>query len=153
MMPLVPRFYGFQSYISAPIFRPGGGFFGTLCAIDPRPARLNTPETIGMFRLFAELIGLHNAVMHGAKDKPITVRAATDQGVFELSVSNSGDPIPAVTIERLFQPFFRAATGASQRGLGLGLYIASEIARAHGGELDVVSTPAETRFTFRMRNP
>ena len=31
-------------------------FFGTLCAIDPRPARLNTPQTIGMFKLFAELI-------------------------------------------------------------------------------------------------
>ena len=36
-----------------------GSFFGTLCALDPRPARVNTPETIGMFRLFAELIAKH----------------------------------------------------------------------------------------------
>jgi hypothetical protein len=37
-----------------------------------------------------------------------------------------------------------------REGLGLGLYIASEIAKAHGGTLDAVSNPAETRFTFRM---
>jgi GAF domain-containing protein len=54
-----PKMYGFQSYISVPIFRPDGRFFGTLCAIDPRPARLNTPETVGMFRLFADLIAFH----------------------------------------------------------------------------------------------
>src|ERR1700722_501867 len=45
-----PRMYGLQSYISMPIILPGGGFFGTLCAIDPRPARLNRPEVIGMFK-------------------------------------------------------------------------------------------------------
>jgi hypothetical protein len=53
-----PRQYGFQSYISVPI-RRNGEFFGTLCAIDPRPAKLKTPEVIGMFELFAELIGSH----------------------------------------------------------------------------------------------
>ena len=51
--------YGFQSYVSMPIILADGSFFGTLCAIDPRPARLKTPETIGMFRLFAELIAKH----------------------------------------------------------------------------------------------
>ncbi len=51
-----PAMYGFQSYISMPIILSDGSFFGTLCAIDPRPARLKTPEIIGMFRLFAELI-------------------------------------------------------------------------------------------------
>jgi len=54
-----PKMYGFQSYISVPIFLTNGRFFGTLCAIDPRPARLNTPETIGMFKLFADLIAFH----------------------------------------------------------------------------------------------
>jgi signal transduction histidine kinase len=39
---------------------------------------------------------------------------------------------------------------AGQQGLGLGLYIAAEIARAHGGKLDVISTEQETRFTLRM---
>ena len=50
----------------------------------------------------------------------------------------------------LFQPFYRLAEQGSQQGLGLGLYIASEIARAHGGRIEVTSSPAETRFTFRM---
>src|SRR5277367_1845655 len=44
-----PALYGFQSYISVPIVRSTGGFFGTLCAIDPRPHLLNTPGTVGMF--------------------------------------------------------------------------------------------------------
>jgi signal transduction histidine kinase len=54
-----PARYGFESYISMPIVLTDGRFFGTLCAIDPRPARLKTQEVIGMFRLFAELIAFH----------------------------------------------------------------------------------------------
>lgn len=54
-----PAMYGFQSYISVPIILPGGYMFGTLCAIDPQPKRLSTPATIGMFKLFAELIAFH----------------------------------------------------------------------------------------------
>jgi phosphoserine phosphatase RsbU/P len=54
------------------------------------------------------------------------------------------------TMERLFQPFFRGEAQPSQNGLGLGLHIASEIAKAHGGALEVASTPQETRFTFQM---
>ncbi|MDF3062744.1 MAG: histidine kinase [Microvirga sp.] len=291
-----PAMYGFRSYISMPIRRPNGAFFGTLCAIDPRPAKLNTPETIGMFRLFADLIGFHldaqdrlatsetalvnerqaaelreefiavlghdlrnplasidagarllrktplneratktleliessvrrmagliddvldfargrlgggialnrssgplgpvleqvvaelraaspdraieaeiavsgpvacdrarigqllsnllaNALSHGAPDRPVRVRASIEGGRFELFVANAGDPIPAATQERLFQPFVRASARPTHQGLGLGLYIASEIARAHGGTLEVSSTPEETRFTFRM---
>jgi sigma-B regulation protein RsbU (phosphoserine phosphatase) len=54
-------------------------------------------------------------------------------------------------MKRLFQPFFRGgdATGR-QQGLGLGPHIASEIAKAHGGEIVVTSNDSETRFSFRM---
>ncbi|MGZ5827234.1 MAG: GAF domain-containing protein [Xanthobacteraceae bacterium] len=54
-----PAMYGFQSYISMPIFLNDGSFYGTLCAIDPKPADLNNPKIIGLFRLFAELIAFH----------------------------------------------------------------------------------------------
>ena len=54
-----PKTYGFQSYISMPIFRKDGRFFGTLCAIDPKPNKLKTPEIIGMFNLFCDLISFH----------------------------------------------------------------------------------------------
>ena len=42
-----------------PIVLTNGAFFGTLCAIDPRPARLNTPAVVGMFKNFAQLIAFH----------------------------------------------------------------------------------------------
>jgi signal transduction histidine kinase len=54
-----PAMYGFRSYISVPIFKKDGSFFGTLCAIDPAPRALNTPEITGMFFLFADLISFH----------------------------------------------------------------------------------------------
>ena len=78
------------------------------------------------------------------------MRATTHDGEFELSVANSGQPIPPGAMERLFQPFYRMSEQEAHQGLGLGLYIASEIARAHGGKIDVTSSPEETRFTFRM---
>ena len=292
-----PMRYGFQSYISVPIVLADGRFFGTLCAIDPKPVRLNTPETVGMFTLFAQLIATHldsrerltvseqsladereraqlreefiavlghdlrnplaatqtaarllamsalpanvtrfvqviqnsatrmaslvdnmmdfargrlgggfsvdsvveedlptvleevvaelrtawpdrtidtelavaapvvcdrariaqlfsnllaNALTHGAPAQPVSVRATTDDRTFELSVANAGEPIPPDMLGQLFQPFVRASVRPGARGLGLGLYIASEIARAHGGTIDVASSPVETRFTFRM---
>ena len=53
-----PAMYGFQSYISMPIIRRNGEFFGTLCAIDPARASQESRDD-GMFRLFAELIAAH----------------------------------------------------------------------------------------------
>lgn len=292
-----PRLYGFQSYISVPIHHRNGRFFGTLCAIGLQPARLQRPEVVSMFTLFADLIGFHidanerlveseralsderqraelrdqfiavlghdlrnplaaiqtgarllhtipldakaarvasviqnsaqrmaglisnmldfargrlgggltlqpeevadlettladivaecraawpgraidtefrfalpvrcdrarigqlfsnllgNALSHGDPEGPVSVRATSSERGFELSVANTGQPIPPDLIPRLFQPFARAADRSDQQGLGLGLYIASEIARAHGGTIDVASSEAETRFTFRM---
>jgi GAF domain-containing protein len=52
-----PSMYGFQSYISMPIFLRDSSFYGTLCALDPEPAKLHDPAVIGTFRTFADLIG------------------------------------------------------------------------------------------------
>lgn len=292
-----PEMYGFRSYISVPIVLPDGSFFGTLCAIDPKPARLNTHETLGTFKLFADLIGFHlgsydrlaaseaaldderrsselreqfiavlghdlrnplaavasgtrmlldmeiddrarhiatllqrsatrmsglvdnvmefararlgdglgvtwareddlagkleqvidelresqpervidsriaidgatvcdsgrisqllsnlvaNALTHGDPDSPVRVEGRRTETGLELAVTNKGDAIPPEIAERLFQPFSRASVKPSQQGLGLGLYIASEVARSHNGSLSVDSRPGETRFTFRM---
>ena len=91
-----------------------------------------------------------NAVTHGAPGIPIEVDARTADGSFTLSVANGGVPIPAAAREQLFQPFFRGAVRRSQNGLGLGLFIVNEIAKAHGGTMEVASTDEETRFTFSM---
>ncbi|MRG55901.1 GAF domain-containing protein [Phyllobacterium sp. SYP-B3895] len=292
-----PQIYGFQSYISMPITLPDGTFFGTLCAIDPAPARLKNPQVVGMFKLFADLIAFHldandrlakteaalvdertisefreqfvavlghdlrnpvasidsgtrlllrtpldekaeaivklirgsvvrmsglidnvmdlararlgsgvlveikrnaelkptltqvvdelgsvrpdrvietnfefddpirsdplrvgqllsnllgNALAHGSEDGAIRVDARTTDDAFELSVTNRGDPIPAESVDQLFLPFFRHGAKTGQQGLGLGLYIASEIAKLHGGVIEVDSNDRKTRFTFRM---
>jgi signal transduction histidine kinase len=286
-----PAMYGFQSYISVPIRLEDGAFWGTLCAIDPQPRRVNTPETIETFRLFGELIATHldaaqryeaerklaerreqfiavlghdlrnplasidagtrylqrkgfdertpevltlmqravlrmstlvdnvmdlargrlaggirivrnsaqpltmvleqviaelravwperrletnlaivepvscdqhriarllsnllsNAIVYGDADRPIRIDGRTDDNVLELSVANSGKPIPPDTLDKLFAPFARGGEVRSNKhGLGLGLYIASEIAKAHGGKLSATSTVEETRFTFTM---
>lgn len=291
-----PAMYGFKSYISMPIILPDGSFFGTLCAIDPRPAQLDDPKVVAMFKLFAELIAFHldaidrmdaseadlsseremaglreqfiavlghdlrnplaaidagvqtlareplsargasvvaltkgaigrmskliddvldfartrmgdgiaidrkptaiapvvahiagelqvahpnsvittdiapmgdllcdparlaqlfsnlvaNAIAHGDAAAPVRVRAATANAMFEFSVANAGDPISPEAMDRLFAPFQRGELRPSQQGLGLGLYIASEVARAHGGTLTVTSTEEVTCFTFRM---
>jgi GAF domain-containing protein len=51
-----PRMYGFQSYISVPITRTNGEFFGTLCALDPLPAKVSDAKVIATFELFCQLI-------------------------------------------------------------------------------------------------
>jgi signal transduction histidine kinase len=104
------------------------------------------PGRIG--QLLSNLVA--NALVHGATDAPVIVRGALDGDFIQLSVSNAGAQIPPETMASLFKPFVRASARSSQQGLGLGLYIASEIAKAHGGTLEARSTAQETVFTFRM---
>jgi sigma-B regulation protein RsbU (phosphoserine phosphatase) len=99
-------------------------------------------------QLVSNLVG--NALSHGATNQPVRVRATTEGGLFKLSVANGGEPIPEAALERLFEPFFRGEVRASRQGLGLGLHIAAQIAKAHEGTLAVSSTSEETRFTFVM---
>jgi signal transduction histidine kinase len=54
-----PKIYGLQSYISIPVTLKDGSFFGTLCAIDSKPARVNNPKVINTFKMFAELLAFH----------------------------------------------------------------------------------------------
>jgi len=293
-----PKLYGFRSYISIPIYRKEGGFFGTLCAIDPKPASFDSAHVLEMFKLYADLISFYlsaiqqvdssqqelaeerktaelrdqfiailghdlrnplgaisssaqllvkmlteekllklariiknsafrmnglienvldfargrlgegimlelkeenidealkqvvtelqtsspdadinfrsnlaepvncdirrisqlfsnllgNALTHGDKSAAIEVNATSADGVFELAVSNKAPRIPEATLKQLFQPFSRGKIKKEQQGLGLGLYIASEIANAHGGTLTVNSTEDQITFTFRLQS-
>jgi sigma-B regulation protein RsbU (phosphoserine phosphatase) len=99
-------------------------------------------------QLVSNLLG--NALAHGDPRSPVRLSASTDNHMLTLSVSNAGSPIPPAAMERLFQPFFRGEVRDSRQGLGLGLHIASEIARAHDGALSVRSDEHETRFTLVM---
>ena len=116
-------------------------------------AEIDLPEPVSCdSRRVAQLLSnlLANALNHGSDQSPVKVRAGSHDGIFELSVSNAGEAIPEAARTQLFQPFSRAALRPHQQGLGLGLYICAEIARAHDGVLVVDSDDVETRFTFRM---
>ena len=91
---------------------------------------------------------LANAVKHGRESGPVYVSALAENGRLRLSVRNSGEPIPETAKAKLFQPFFRGEDGAAHHGLGLGLYISSQIAEAHGGTLVATSDDRETCFTL-----
>ena len=293
-----PSQYGFQSYISYPIFRKNGDFFGTLCAIDPDPAQLDIKEIRDLFELYTQLISfqldaieelnelstslqeqkhigelretfiavlghdlrnpvgttrmcadillqmdlpelanrqastikstsyrmqklidnlldfakghlgegirlelsnnkqalkklllqvskeiktvesghkiniyidlkddfecdinrigqlysnlLGNAIKHGAPNKPINTEVLAANGKFTLSVTNSGDKISDKKMLDLFKPFFTTNATNNKSGLGLGLYISSEIAKAHNGKMEVESTDENTQFKFTM---
>ena len=93
---------------------------------------------------------LANAVTHGDMTKPIRVAARTTDDRLIIEVANAGEKIDAETQANLFQPFFRVSPRESKQGLGLGLYISSEIVSAHGGDLSVSSDNDETRFTVSI---
>ena len=65
----------------------------------------------------------------------------------ELEVFNQGDPIPAQRLPHIFEPFH---TSTERGGMGLGLYIAQQIAGAHGGRVEVRSGASGTAFTLRL---
>lgn len=91
-----------------------------------------------------------NALVHGDPDYPVDVRAGVEDGDFVLAVSNAGAQLEPAIIDQLFKPYWRARSRHGDDGLGLGLYIVDQIARGHGGALDVVSAGGRTTFTFSM---
>ena len=117
-----------------------------VCEYDVADPISFDPGRIG--QLVSNLVA--NALTHGDPKMPVRLGAALRGEFLELWVANDGEPIPSKAMERLFQPFFRGEARASRNGLGLGLHIASEIAKAHGGVLSATSNATETRFVFIM---
>lgn len=95
---------------------------------------------------------LSNAVTHGSNEAPVILSAKSLSGELMLTVSNRGQPIDAEDQANVFQPFWRGRSSATRGGLGLGLFICSEIVKAHGGSLELLSS-AETGTTFAARLP
>jgi signal transduction histidine kinase len=97
---------------------------------------------------------LSNALLYGATDHPVTLAARSDgPSSVVVDVTNRGPEVPASLLPLLFDPFRRGPGGErrSSQGLGLGLYIAREIVRAHHGEITVRSSAVEgTTFTVTL---
>ncbi|MHC8320018.1 GAF domain-containing sensor histidine kinase [Pseudomonas sp. GB2N2] len=106
-------------------------------------------DALRISQLLSNLLG--NAVTHGSTTAPIILKAYAENNEIVLSLTNQGTPIPSPLIPLLFEPFTRSEAGQRGEGLGLGLYIAAQIAAAHNGTLSVSSTiESGTRFVARF---
>jgi CheY-like chemotaxis protein len=101
------------------------------CATSGDPQRL--------LQLFSNLLG--NAVVHGAKQGTITASVVGRDRDVMINVRNEG-AVPSDLLPVLFEPF-RGSNRPAGGGLGLGMYIAREIARGHGGDITVESTDSD----------
>jgi signal transduction histidine kinase len=94
---------------------------------------------------------LSNALEHGAPTSPVRVSLTADKAAANITVFNEGPQIPLEARTFIFEPYRRAdGSHRTGRGLGLGLFIVREIARAHGGEVTVKSDDAGTSFVVRL---
>jgi signal transduction histidine kinase len=93
-----------------------------------------------------------NALHYGEPHATIHVAVRSSESDLRLSVANEGKPIDGDTLAHIFEPLRRGQNGAAanKSGLGLGLYIASEIAKAHGGAIAVDAIRNQTVFTVSL---
>ncbi|HEY0791279.1 MAG TPA: ATP-binding protein [Chthoniobacterales bacterium] len=99
-------------------------------------------------QVFSNLIS--NAAKHSTTGDKVLVEAAPAGDRVRFSVTDQGPGIPKEYQERIFDRFYQVP-GGERAGVGLGLAIAREIVRAHGGELSVESVPGQyTRFYFDL---
>jgi signal transduction histidine kinase len=94
---------------------------------------------------------IENAVKHNAPGGRVCIDAHSINGEVALTVRNNGDPIPAERAPHIFERFYRARPDGRTAGAGLGLSIASELSKAHGGSLELVRSDAKwTEFRLRL---
>lgn len=99
---------------------------------------------------------ISNAIQYRTPETPVTVNIAQQGDEVILQVHNEGPPIPEKAMSTIFAPMSRhqlagPALDRNKTGLGLGLFIASEIVTAHDGIIEVTSTTTDgTKFTVKM---
>jgi len=118
--------------------------------VDVAPDLLCLVDADRLTQALANLVG--NALEHVAASSTVTLRARADGAFVVFEVENEGAPIPPETLPYIFEPFRRGPPSqkTARGNLGLGLYIAREIAKAHGGQIHVRSDSTETAFAVRL---
>ena len=107
-----------------------------------------TGDSDALIRLFVNL--LENAVKYSERGEILVTARRTTDGL-DVTVADTGMGIPAEHLPHIFDRFYRVDKARSARGAGLGLAIAQEIARAHGGMIAAASTPGVgTTFTVHL---
>jgi signal transduction histidine kinase len=122
---------------------------------DPQEDLVGNWDGARISQMLSNLIG--NAAEHGSADTPIRVACYESDGHVRVEVHNQGPPIPQNEQRRIFEPMARGPSEMREgryrgRNLGLGLYIASVIAKAHGGTIELASSK-KTDTTFIVRLP
>jgi signal transduction histidine kinase len=94
---------------------------------------------------------LENAIKYNQAEGCICIYARAVDGEAEVTVKNNGEPIPPERAPHIFERFYRARTDARIPGQGLGLTIACELSKAHGGRLELVRSDREwTEFRLAL---
>jgi signal transduction histidine kinase len=105
-------------------------------------------------RMFVAMIAqnlVENAVKYNTPGGRIRVEARSVNGEVEMTIGNTGNGIPKERTGQLFERFYRVRGAARVPGHGLGLSIARELARAHGGEVELVrSNGSWTEMRVRL---
>jgi signal transduction histidine kinase len=101
-----------------------------------------------VLQVFSNLIG--NALRFTPAGGSITLGARREEGLVRFSVVDTGPGIPPEHLPHLFERFWQAKEG-SREGAGLGLPIARGLVEAHGGRIEVASTPGQgSTFSFTL---
>lgn len=96
---------------------------------------------------------VNNAIKHGTAPGSVSVVLMQDGDSTLVTVQNRGAAIPPALLSTMFDPLRRGAsadTPGDHTGLGLGLFVVSEVVKAHGGEVTVHSEGDSTSFTLRL---
>jgi PAS domain S-box-containing protein len=114
------------------------------------------PELVGygdVHRIDQVLVNfVNNAIKYAPDSNRIFMHASIENEALHISVKDNGPGIPAEKLKLVFDRYFRVShSGAHYSGMGLGLYISSEIVRKHGGDIGVDSKLGEgTTFWFSL---
>jgi signal transduction histidine kinase len=100
---------------------------------------------------------VRNAIKYGAPNAPVYVSLNGDDAGVVLEVRNSGPAIAPSDLDQIFDPLKRGSNNENNENkreadgsLGLGLYIVREIAKGHGGSIEVRSNESQTVFAVRL---
>ena len=136
---------------TADVFRRGSATHPIVVECAPGLPRVDA-DPDALERILANLVS--NALKYSPPGRTVRVRArpAPDGAAVDLEVEDEGAGIPAESLARIFEPYYRAPEAAgTARGTGIGLAVVKSLVEAHGGRIRIDSAPARgTRVTFSL---